>query len=383
VQLARRLAHDGHDVLHLHFAGFQTPKGELVRRPDDSPRFETRGLTLPGVFAKYSYLKRLLQERRYARMLAREIVAWRPDIVFSANAPLDPQAGARDAADALGVPFVFWVQDIYSVAIDRFARRKIPVLGGMIGAHFVALEKSIARSAKRIIAITEDFVPILESWGVPRRRIDVVENWAAREDLPPAPRDNAWAREHVLVDRLIFLYAGTLGLKHDPGLLLSLARGFADRDDIRVVVVSEGIGADWLRANGADARNLLMLPFQAFETLPQVIASGDVLVAVLEPDAGIYSVPSKVLTYLCAGRPLLAAIPAENLAARILRREDAGLVVEAGDHRGIVEAAKRLADDPVLRARLGAHARDYAERSFDIARIAARITAIAERARRS
>ena len=70
VQLARQLARDGHDVLHLHFPGFQTPKGALLRRPDDPPNFETRGLSLPGTFAKYSYVKRLRQEFAYGRLLA-------------------------------------------------------------------------------------------------------------------------------------------------------------------------------------------------------------------------------------------------------------------------------------------------------------------------
>jgi glycosyltransferase involved in cell wall biosynthesis len=377
VQLARQLARDGHQVLHIHFPGFQTPKGVLTRQPDDPPGFETRGLSLPGEFAKYSYVKRLGQELAYGRLLARTILDWKPEIVFSANSTLDPQHHAWRAARRLGVPFVFWVQDINSVAISRILGRKLPLIGHLVGARYVALERKLLRGSARAIVITEDFVPILERWGLPRARIDVVENWAPREDLPPQPRDNPWARAHGLADKLVFLYSGTIGLKHDPGLLLAAAERFRDRPDIRVVVVSEGIGADWLRANGAGLPNLVLLPFQDFATLPQVVATGDVLMAVLEPDAGIYSVPSKVLTYLCAGRPLLAAMPAENLASRILARENAGIVVPAGDRAGFVAAAERLAGDPALRAALGRNALAYADRSFDIGAVARRIAGIA------
>jgi glycosyltransferase involved in cell wall biosynthesis len=377
VQLARQLARDGHQVLHVHFPGFQTPKGVLTRQPDDPPGFETRGLSLPGEFAKYSYVKRLGQELAYGRLLARTILDWKPEIVFSANSTLDPQHHAWRAARRLGVPFVFWVQDINSVAISRILGRKLPLIGHLVGARYVALERKLLRGSARAIVITEDFVPILERWGLPRARIDVVENWAPREDLPPQPRDNPWARAHGLADKLVSLYSGTIGLKHDPGLLLAAAERFRDRPDIRVVVVSEGIGADWLRANGAGLPNLVLLPFQDFATLPQVVATGDVLMAVLEPDAGIYSVPSKVLTYLCAGRPLLAAMPAENLASRILAREKAGIVVPAGDRAGFVAAAERLAGDPALRAALGRNALAYADRSFDIGAVARRIAGIA------
>ena len=75
VQLARQLARDGNDVLYLHFPGFQTPKGALLRRPDDPPSLEIRGLSLPEAFAKYSYVKRLSQEFAYGRRLARAIAA--------------------------------------------------------------------------------------------------------------------------------------------------------------------------------------------------------------------------------------------------------------------------------------------------------------------
>ena len=380
VQLARQLARDGHDVLHVHFPGFQTPKGALAPLPGDPPGFETRGLALPGEFAKYSYVKRLGQELAYGRLLAATILDWKPEIVFSANATLDPQHHAWRAARRLGVPFVFWVQDINSVAISRILGRKLPLLGHLIGLRYVALERKLLRGSARAIVITEDFVPILERWGLPRARIDVVENWAPREDLPPQPRDNPWARAQGLADKLVFLYSGTIGLKHDPGLILALAERFRDRPDIRVVVVSEGIGADWLRANGGGLPNLVLLPFQPFAALPQVVASGDVLMAVLEPDAGIYSVPSKVLTYLCAGRPLLAAMPAENLASRIVQREDAGIVVPPGDRAAFVAAAERLAADASLRARLGRNGLAYADRSFDIAAVARRVAAIARAA---
>jgi glycosyltransferase involved in cell wall biosynthesis len=380
VQLARRLARDGHQVLHVHFPGFQTPKGALAALPDDPPGFETRGLALPGEFAKYSYLRRIGQELAYGRLLAAAIMDWKPEIVFSANATLDPQHAAWRAARRLGVPFVFWVQDINSVAISRILARKLPLLGHLVGARYAALERKLLRGSARAIVITEDFVPILERWGLPRARIDVVENWAPREDLPAQPRDNPWARAHDLAGKLVFLYAGTIGLKHDPGLLLALAERFRDRPDIRVVVVSEGIGADWLRARAGHLPNLLLLPFQPFAVLPQVVASGDVLMAVLEPDAGIYSVPSKVLTYLCAGRPLLAAMPAENLASRILLREEAGVVVPPGDRAAFADAAERLAADPDARARLARNGLAYADRSFDIAAVARRIAAIARAA---
>lgn len=378
-QLSRRLARRGHQVLHVFFADFQAPRGALTKRSDDPPGFDIRDISLGRPFEKYNFVKRLFQEIEYGRRLARVIGEFAPDVALAGNGPLDIQAISLNYCRRHGIPLVYWHQDIYSIAIDKILRRKFWLLGAAIGARYIALEKWLLRNSDHVVTITDDFVPILVEWGARRDRITVIENWPAREDLAIQPRDNAWARERGLADKLVFLYSGTLGLKHNPDLLLQLARRYRDRPDIRVVVNSEGIGADWLRQNGAGLSSLLLLPFQPFERLPEVVASGDVLISVLEPDAGVFSVPSKILTYLSAGRPILGAIPAENLAARIIARAEAGLIVPPADTQAFLAAAEALADDVGLRTRLGKNALDYAAKTFDIDAITTRFSDLLER----
>lgn len=381
-QLSRYLARQGHDVRHVYFADFQAPHGALVRRSDDPPGFDVRALSLGRPFAKYNFFTRLFQEIAYAKRLVAAIRDFGPDVALAGNAPLDIQAISFNYCRRARIPFVYWHQDIYSIAIDRILRRKFPGLGALIGARYIALEKRLLRDSDHIVTITEDFLPVFARWGIARERVTVIENWAPRDELPARPRDNAWATAQGLKDRLVFLYAGTLGLKHNPDLLLTLARRFHGRD-IRVVVVSEGIGADWLKQHGDGLETLIVLPFQPYERVPEVLASGDILVSVLEPDAGIFSVPSKILAYFCAGRPVLGAIPLENLAARIIAHNRAGLVVPPSDKAAFIAAAEKLAGDASLRASLGKNALDYADRTFDIEAIGARFAALLARVKKS
>jgi colanic acid biosynthesis glycosyl transferase WcaI len=371
VQLSRALAARGHAVRHTCFKAFQAPKGPLERRGDDPANFEIGFFELDEPFAKHSFAKRWAQERHLGALVRADIRHWKPDAVLAGNAPLDPQAGAFAGARDVGAGFVYWLQDLVGIAIRKILSRKIPIAGTAIGLYYEAMEARLLRRADAVVAITEDFEPLLKSWHVPN--VHTIENWAAREDIKIAPRDNAFAREQGLIGKTVFLYSGTLGMKHDPSLLRDLA---AQLPDAIILVISEGPGAEWLKAQKRD--NLRVLPFQKFARLGETLASADVLVAVLEPDAGVFSVPSKVLTYLCAGRPILAAIPPENLAARILTREGAGLVAAPADRAGFLAAAKSLAQNPESRAAMGAKALDYAGRTFDIATISARFEAILE-----
>jgi len=105
------------------------------------------------------------------------------------------------------------------------------------------------------------------------------------------------------------------------------------------------------------------------EVFPDVLGSADVLVALLENDAGPFSVPSKVLNYLCAGRPVLLSAPLDNLATRVVENAGAGICVPAGDKEAFVAEAERLRNEPQTRASMGAAARTYAESAFNIAAI--------------
>jgi hypothetical protein len=123
------------------------------------------------------------------------------------------------------------------------------------------------------------------------------------------PGANAFARDHGLEDTFVYLYARTLSIKHDRSCLLALAEHFADQPDVTVVVVSEGLGATWLEDHCSHLPGLLQLPCQPYEQLPDLLASADVLIAILEPDAGVFSVPSKVK------RRLVCEVPAATGSA--------------------------------------------------------------------
>lgn len=384
VQLSRELAVRGHHVRHVHCTSFLTPRGALARRESDPETFESIGIGIREQVAKYSFFKRRSQDLEYADLLCADAERFRPDVVVSANTPLDAQAKFQAKCRELGVPFVFWLQDIYSVGITKVLKKRMPVAGAPIAWYYRQLEHKMLRRSDAVVAITDDFVHEL-GWHEADRPMHVIPNWAPIDEIPVLPKQNEWAQQHGLDRKKCVIYSGTLGLKHNPGLLLQLAIKAQADEDIQVVVISEGIGAEWLKEQRArlGLRNLSVLDFQPFDVLPQVLASADLLVAILEPDAGVFSVPSKVLTYLCTSRALLLAVPAENLSAKIVLGAEAGAVVDPTDEEAFVSAAMDLLRDPGKADTLGKNGRSYAEKTFDIRAIGDRFeTIIADCVRR-
>jgi len=378
VELARELARRGHRLHHCFSDSMQTPQGAMARRADDAATFSIAPVSLGHALAKYSYLERWRQERRYAELLVQRIAEQRPDIVICGNSAPDIQMSALKAARARKAGFVFWLQDLYGEAAKRILPRRLPVIGHVAAHVLAAKETRCLRRSDAIVSISNDFLPLLASMGVPADRCITIENWAPLAEISPRPKRNAWSLEQGCVEEFCFLYAGTLGLKHNPELLAALAQALTRHSAVRLIVASQGLGADYLAEQKKlrQLDRLTLLPFQPYDSLPDMLGAADVAIALLEPEAGVFSVPSKVLSYLSAGRPILAAMPQENLAARLIRRERAGMVVDPADIEGFVSAAIGMLGNRATLTAMGPNGRAYAERAFAIGPIADRFEAI-------
>ena len=177
-----------------------------------------------------------------------------------------------------------------------------------------------------------------------------------------------------------------LGRKHNPKLLVDLLEATSATHNAELVVVSEGDGAEDIRQAAAERPDsqITVLPFQSAEDLPLVLGSGDVLVAILEPEASKFSIPSKVLSYMSAGRPILGLMPADNPAAEDILAT--GGLVATPDAAGIRSAAgwiDRLVNEPDLIETTGKNARRLADEKFGIEPITDRFVEVIESAVRS
>lgn len=373
LRLAEQLASHGHDVCYGYMQSFTSPKGNLDKDAGNSAKLRIVPITLPGAgFNKYSYLNRLRDEWRFGGALVDSLSCEQPDVLILCNTPLLLAWRAQSHGLSRKIPVIFWLQDIYSVAMGNILQKKFGRFGSVLGWFFHRIEQRLLKRSDHVVAITDDFKAYLGSAGVAETDTTVIHNWAPLDQLPNLSRENPWAQQQGWRGKQVLMYSGTLGLKHNPQLLLDLAIHYQDRPNVLVVVVSEGVGADWL----ADAKasqpveNLILLPYQPFESLPQVLASADVFVALLEADAGAFSVPSKILSYLCAQRAIILSAPEENLASRLINESGAGIVTQAGDRGALIQAVDSLLNDAERRFACGQRGRDWAEQHFDMTKIA-------------
>lgn len=371
-ELSRELARLGLSVVHAYCGGVTSGKGNLQRTADDPD-----GLTFVNVsdapFERYSTFGRIRSEYRYGRRLSAVTKSLRPRHVLSTNASLIAQAGLWVTCRRIQADRFFWLQDFFGLGVRTVLTKRNALLGATAGRAFDWLETILLRQSDGVIVITDDFLPELHDRRVKLPTL-VVENWAPLNEIRMGSKPNGWSTAMGLDGLRVAIYSGTLGLKHDPEHLVAVARAL-DPASERLVVITEGLGRDYLeRAKASEGLDTLLLcDFVPFETLNDVLSTAEVCIVLLEEDAGTFSVPSKVLSYLAAGRAIVGAVPAANLATRTIARAGAGMVVTPGSYEQFASSVVRLLRNDSETERMGRDARSYAESAFDAAGIAARV----------
>ena len=378
VQLSRKLSLRGNNVMHTYCASVQTPRGAIEQKNYDPDCFIVSAIRLSKQFNRYGLLSRWHQENQLGRKLSNIVKKYYPEVILSANTPLNAQAALINSSRTINAKFIYWVQDLLGTGIHKNIVKKIPLFGHIIGKYFELYEKYLLLKSDHVVLISESYKSCVPDRLIAENKVSVIENWAPLNEITPISKKNNWSQKYGLYNKFCFVYAGTLGMKHNPELLLKLAIKLKNYKDCCIVVASEGLGANYLLFNKKQHHldNLILLEFQPYEQFSQVLGTADVLLAILEPDAGVFAVPSKVMTYLCARRPLLLAVPQENLAAQIVLENEAGIVVSPKDEIGFINAAIKLMTDKDLRNRYAVNGHHYALKNFDIDKIADKFEAI-------
>lgn len=369
LELSIELSNRKHNVLHLFTTSSGGPSASFEKR--SNRRLQIVNIDGEGV-NKDNFIKRWLQERHYGDLAIKALSKWQPDSIISANTPLEAQKKIIDWAGSHAIPSVFWLHDLLSVAAGSIISDINPTLGRFAYNYLNKIEIGALSKANHIIAITDDFIPFLDQWGINPAKVTIIPNWGPIELIPVLPRNNPFSDKYSLDEKFTVLYSGTLGKKQDIKLIADTAAALAKDNESVFVVATDERGHHLLNQeiHQIDLSNLLRLPLQPSHLYPYLLASSDVSLITLKASAGNYCVPSKLWSAYCSQRASIVAVDIRNLCARITEEIRAGIVIPPGSVDKCIMAIKKLKNNESLRTDMGKNARKYAEKHFPISLIA-------------
>lgn len=171
----------------------------------------------------------------------------------------------------------------------------------------------------------------------------------------------------------VALYAGLHGLAQGLDQLILAADMLRGEPGLEIVLIGDGPQKQELveTARRRDLKNIHFLDPMPAENVPGLLASADILLITLKsyiPGA----VPSKLYEAMASAKPVVLAASGEP--ASIIEQYQAGIAVEPGDISGLVDALRRLRDNPDLRQKFGQNGRCAAEKNFNREKIVSDFT---------
>jgi colanic acid biosynthesis glycosyl transferase WcaI len=288
---------------------------------------------------------------------------WRPDVILTTSPPLPVCIPAMFLKWFYNAPVVLNLQDILPEAAVKVGLLSNKTL---IRA-FEILEQFAYKSADAISVICEPFVNSLIDKGVPPDKLSVIPNWVNVNFIRPLSKaDSLFCKTHNLQDKFVVLYSGNIALTQGLQTAIEAARLLQYLSDIVFVIVGEQSTLAALQhlCLEYNINNVLLLPLQPREQVPQMLAAADVALVLQKCNISSFNLPSKIPVFLASGRAIVASVPSAGTAAQAIQQSKGGVVVPPEDPGSLAKAIESLYHNPTLTKQLAEQGRQYAVNTY-------------------
>jgi protein involved in polysaccharide export with SLBB domain/glycosyltransferase involved in cell wall biosynthesis len=332
-ELAEALAERGHEV-------------HVVTYPSGEHMVPIRGISVHRAGAAWvsrlAILPWLLRKALYDLALVRRlrdiVRQYEIDIIHAHN--YEGPVIAFIVRWLTGVPVVYHAHNTLSDELPCYVRGSwLRRLAAVVGRF---LDRQIPRRADHAIALTEQLEAFLRKQGVAESNVSVIAPVAPVAVTDSHPPNEGFG------DRFVVLYSGNFDPYQDLEVLgeaCSIA-GRAAPDLLLVLVTHDPLWNERIddRMRGF-LRNAQVIVAPSFQRVRRLLASAHVLVC---PRSSWSGYPIKLLNYLAAGRPIVAA----QGSAKGLVHNQTALVVPNKSPEALAAALLRIRREPELAGQL-------------------------------
>jgi colanic acid biosynthesis glycosyl transferase WcaI len=263
------------------------------------------------------------------------------------------------------IPYVFDVEDLQPDAAADL---------GMLPAWTVKMlytvEKAAYRNARLVTTLTSTMRKRIVDKGVAEEKVELLEPRMDDSLIDLLPEEaSAFRQRYGLSEKFLVTHSGNMGVKQ--GLDVVLDAAVLNLRDESTLFLFVGNGADCQRiqrrAADLNLHNVRFLPLLAQADFRGLLAASGVCLVTQQQSVSEVAFPSKIVTYLAAGRPVVASVNPDSEVARITRESGAGTVVNAEDPDALLAAIRELRSSDL--SKLGENARVYASRRWSAVRV--------------
>lgn len=289
----------------------------------------------------------------------------KPKAVFSNSWPVFATGLTSLVCNVRKIPLVISVQDMYPESL---------AIQGRVQQHqwlyqfLFSIDKWIAKHAKGIIVLSESFAKIyIRTRQVDQEKIHIIPNWVDQDTVTPMKKGNYRKEKGIPLDAFVIVYGGNIGKAAGVENIITAAEKLNANRNIFFVIAGSGSELSNCQKLASNIKNVCILfhtPWKPEET-SKVLAAADVLILPTQGTQSLVSVPSKLLSYLLAAKPVLAMVLPESDTAQVIKSASCGWAISPDNVDQLAKKIKELSSIPSkVLEEMGLLGREYALKNF-------------------
>ena len=303
--------------------------------------------------ARVTTLRRIFHELSFCLVSACRILSLpRADVYVVVSPPLALGMFAWLVTTLKRSRFIFHVQDLQPDAAVGLGMLK----RGLLVRCLYALERLAYAKAAAVSGISQGMITAFRDKGVPENRRVMSPNWLRggapiRRDA--AARAAARAKFGIPEGVLLACYAGNLGKKQSLEIMVEAAQqlkadGATSGTPVRLIIAGDGAGRGELERALANRPGVpvQLLPLLSDADYESLLTAADVALITQAAGTGQFFFPSKLLSVLAAGLPVVAVADQNSELATAVSEGGFGETVRPGDAIGLARTLRTAAADP-------------------------------------
>jgi len=201
--------------------------------------------------------------------------------------------------------------------------------------------------AHRVFTISKSMKEVLQQYSGDRT-VELVPIWADNRYLKYVnPLDNPFIKKYNLSGKFVVMYSGNMGLSGQIDVLVEIAKDFV-RTDIAFLFVGDGAKKKWLEDKVCEYRlkNVLIIPWQPAKDLAYSLSCADLAVVGIDQKVSRLAMPSKLLSYLSVGAPILCLASEDSDLAKFVEENKIGKAFASSKKGEVLKYIEWLASNP-------------------------------------
>ncbi len=363
--IAKQLVADGYEVEVFTSAPSYKSNASALSNSSNKP---TEGISIKRIslFKENgrSVVFRLMNMIYFPlRILLHILVNPKINIVMSSTAPpVITGFSSALGAKLIRAKFVYHCMDIHPEIGAISGEFKNPLLFKIL----LTLDQWSCKTATHIIVLSRDMKnSLLNRDENTKNSVKIINNFSLSDQQKS---------EKIVINKeycktqgtFRILFAGNIGRFQMLESFIDAMELLADLPQIELVFLGEGAALNSLkdRVNNKLANRIKFFPHQDISTARAIMSEADLGIVSLLPNVYHYALPSKTMTYLAEGCPILATVEPNSELVKFIKDNDIGLSALPGDTESIAKAIRSFINNTKLRNNISENCIDIANEQF-------------------